>query len=71
MVLVTTLVTGITYSEWAFWIQLAILFGRVLFALGYTRSGPDARYYGVLFIDLGILASLILSVSSIVKLAAN
>ena len=68
---VSTLVAGLTYPVWAFWLQIGILFGRVTFSIGYTRSGPDARLIGALTMDICILAALVLSVSSIIKLTTN
>ena len=68
---ISTVVVGLVYPDWAFWLQLGIVFGRLAFSIGYTRSGPDARLVGALTMDICILAALVLSVSSIMKLVSN
>ena len=67
-ILLSTVTVGIIYPEWAFWLQIGVFVGRLVFSIGYTRSGPDARLFGALTMDLCILAALILTVTTVLKL---
>ena len=54
-VLVSTVIAGVSHPAWAFRLQMGYLFGRILFALGYTKAGPNARIPGALLMDVCML----------------
>ena len=45
----------------AFGLQMAFVFGRTLFSLGYIKWGPDGRLAGAIIMDFCILAAIIFS----------
>lgn len=65
--LVTSVIGGISYPWPAFTVQILFIIGRALFSIGYTKCGPTARIPGALIMDLCILATLVLSVMTVVK----
>jgi uncharacterized membrane protein YecN with MAPEG domain len=47
---------------------LAMIIGRLIFAIGYTYSGPKGRTIGGIIIDIGYLVLLVLACMSAVKM---
>ena len=51
-----TVISGFYYPWWAFGLITAYWIGRLVFTMGYTKAGPNARLPGALIMDLAILA---------------
>lgn len=61
------LIAGLQCSCFATYIGIAMIVGRLLYALGYAGIGPKGRSIGVLLNDLALLASLYLCISYFCK----
>ena len=55
-------------TEIAFGLQMAFLFGRVLFSVGYNKWGPDGRLAGAIIMDLCILGAVVFSIWGVYNL---
>ena len=54
------------YYPWvSFGFLVAYWVGRMIFTMGYTKAGPNARLPGAVIMDLAIFAQLILSIVSL------
>ena len=67
-ILISTLVAGVCHPTWAFRLQMGYLFGRVLFAIGYTKAGPNARVPGALLMDICMLGCIYFAGKSVYDL---
>ncbi len=47
---------------------LAMIVGRVIYTIGYVKSGPKGRLIGAILWDTGLLASMALACMSGIKL---
>jgi glutathione S-transferase len=47
---------------------LAMIIGRMIYSVGYTLRGPAGRTIGVVLIDISLLATLVLSIMTGVKM---
>jgi uncharacterized membrane protein YecN with MAPEG domain len=47
---------------------LAMIIGRFVYSIGYTARGAPGRLIGVILIDIALLATLVLSIMTCVKL---
>mmetsp|Transcript_4125 Transcript_4125/g.6981 ORF Transcript_4125/g.6981 Transcript_4125/m.6981 type:complete len:97 (+) Transcript_4125:363-653(+) len=47
---------------------LFVAVGKVLYSIGYMRSGPKGRIVGAILVDIGLLVGLIGAIYSIVQL---
>lgn len=60
-------VGGLFFPRAAASIGLAMIIGRLVFAIGYSSGGPKGRTFGAIIIDLCYLGLLVLSIWSSVK----
>jgi uncharacterized membrane protein YecN with MAPEG domain len=63
------IVGGLYFPRVAACFGLAIILGRLAFAIGYASGGPRGRTFGAIIIDLCYLGLLVLSIWSSVKFA--
>lgn len=61
------IVGGLYFPKVAAGFGLAIILGRLLFAIGYASGGPKGRTFGAVIIDICYLGLLVLSIWSSVK----
>lgn len=61
------LVAGVAYPVAAGIIGWAYFVGRILYTIGYIKKGPSGRIAGVAIIDLALLAAIVVSIMSCVK----
>ena len=66
-----SVIAALYYPWWSFGILLAYSVGRLLYTLGYSKMGPNARLPGAIIMDLMIFAQLPLSVVSLVMCIKN
>ena len=66
--LVASVVAASYCPEIAFGLQMAFLFGRVLFSVGYNEWGPDGRLAGAIIMDFCILGAIVFSTWGITNL---
>ena len=66
--LVSGFLAGISYPIWTASLLTGYFFARLVFAIGYTKGGPNARIAGALVMDLCLLGQIILSCMSCYKL---
>lgn len=59
--LIFLLIAGIYFPIPSAVLGLAVLIGRLVYAVGYVIGGPKGRLIGVLINDLGILGAFVLS----------
>ena len=58
--LIVFTMVGLVFPMYSFYLSLAVVVGRVLFAIGYTKAGPGARLPGALLNDLAIAVGFVL-----------
>ena len=66
-----TVISGFYYPWWAFGFIIAYWVGRLVFTMGYTKAGPNARLPGAIVMDLAMVAQFVLSVVSVVQLIVS
>ena len=66
-----TVIAGFYYPWWAFGFIIAYWIGRLVFTMGYTKAGPNARLPGAIVMDLAMVAQFVLSVVSVVQLIVS
>lgn len=64
-----TVVAGIALPVPAACFGFAIFLGRILYGIGYRRSGAKGRFIGVALIDVSLLALLGMSIYSCLRVA--
>ena len=64
-VILFTLVSGVHFGLYAFVSQVGYFIGRLLFAIGYTKYGPNARIIGAILMDICLLAVIVLACMSL------
>lgn len=62
--IVMILAAAVYYPIYASILGVAVIVGRLLFAIGYVSAGPKGRMVGVLLVDIALLGLLGLSICS-------
>jgi hypothetical protein len=58
------LASAVYYPMWATYLGVAVLVGRLVFAIGYVSAGAKGRTFGALLVDFALLGLLGLSIMS-------
>ena len=61
------LITSINEPLWAFVCASGLVFGRVLYAIGYRLKGPPGRIYGAIIVDIALIGVFVGAIVSLVN----
>lgn len=67
IIIALLLVAGVAYPTAAGIIGWVYFVGRIFYTIGYVRSGPKGRLFGVLLVDIALIAAIVVSIMSCVK----